>query len=559
MKSKVTVGQEAALNKLVKQTITIVVVGVVLLLASYGMSFGVSMAYDQQITVSQALNQYRLGSKALTYAVQSYAVAGNEQYYDDYMYELNEAMTREKALAILEGNGLTSGEWDMLNEIATLSEGLVPLEEKAMASVKSGNLDEARSYVFSDEYEETIIRINEATDNAISHINSRLAKNQSIMSAIQLVGQIVFMVIIFVVVRQIVVIIRFAKKELLLPIKKVSEEMVVLSQGNFQVELDLEENDSEVGTMVTAINTMKKNTKEMIGEISDTLEKMGTGDYCIQLEKEYVGEYVEIKESFVKIGEKMHGTIHTLQEVCEQIEAGSGQLASAAQDLAEGCTEQALQITEAVGVIQDMTESMASNAQEAMNSVKLSTKAGETLKVGNQKMDELIAAIEEINRSSEQIITIIGAIEDIASQTNLLSLNASIEAARAGEAGKGFAVVADQIRKLAEESAEAAGRTTELINTTVAAVDKGIQIAGETAEDMRLVMESEKESTDKMSMISGLLEKDTVRMQEINNTMASISEVVNNNSAASQETAAVSEEQMAQVETMVNLMGQFKI
>ena len=559
MKNKGVVGQEAGLNRLVKKTIAIVVIGIVLLIASYAMSFGVSVAYDQQIEVAEALNKYRLASKALTYSVQSYAVSGNQQYYDDYMKELNEDKNRENAVAILEDNGLKAEEWAMLEEIASLSNGLVPLEEKAMASVQAGNLEEAQGYVFSDEYEETVIQINEKTESTIVHINARLAKNKSIMSAAQLIAQIVFLVIILVVIWQIIVIIRFSKRELLVPIKKVSEQMVSLSEGNFQDELDMEEDSSEVGTMVTAINSMKKNTQAMIGEISDTLEKMGDGDYQIALEKNYVGEYSEIKESFIKIGQKMHGTIQTLQEVSEQIEAGSGQLASAAQDLAEGCTAQALQVTEVVGVIQTMAESMANNAQEAMNSVALSKKAGETLSVGNKKMDELIAAIEEINRSSEQISTIIGAIEDIASQTNLLSLNASIEAARAGEAGKGFAVVADQIRKLAEESAEAAGRTTELINTTVAAVDKGIQIAGETAEDMRLVMESEKEATEKMSMISGLLEKDTTNIREINNTMGSISEVVNNNSAASEETAAVSEEQMAQVETMVDLMGQFKI
>ena len=558
MKGK-TVGQEAGLNKLVKQTITILVIGMVLLAVSYVMSFGVSLAYDQQIEASDALNRYRLASKTLTFAVQSYAVTGDKLYYDDYMRELNEDQNREKALAVLEDCGLTNEEWAKLDEIAGMSNGLVPLEEKAMECVDNGNLEEAQAAVFSDEYEETVKEINAVTDSTIEQITARLAKNQSTMSVLQVIGQIVFLAILAVVVWQIIVIIRFSKKELLSPIKKVSEQMVHLAQGDFQQELDMEEDSSEVGTMVTAINSMKKNTHAMIAEISETLEKMGNGNYCIQIEQDYVGEYSEIKESFIKIGEKMHGTIQTLQTVSEQIEAGSEQLASAAQDLAEGCTAQALQVTEAVGVIQSVTESMAGNVQETMNSVELSAKAGETLQIGNKKMDKLIAAIEEINRSSEQISTIIGAIEDIASQTNLLSLNASIEAARAGEAGKGFAVVADQIRKLAEESAEAAGRTTELIGTTVAAVDKGIQIAGETAEDMRLVMESTKAAADKMNTVSELLEADTSRIKEVNNTMSFIAEVVNNNSAASEETAAVSEEQMAQVETMVDLMGQFRI
>ena len=174
-------------------------------------------------------------------------------------------------------------------------------------------------------------------------------------------------------------------------------------------------------------------------------------------------------------------------------------------------------------------------------------------------MQELKEAIGEISHCSERIGTIIGTIQDIASQTNLLSLNAAIEAARAGEAGKGFAVVADQVKNLAEESAEAAGETTKLIEMTIHAVEKGIAIADETAENMQGVMEGARISTEKMQTVAESLKQEAQNMYKIDQNVTKVAEVVDNNSATSQETAAVSEEQAAQVATMVQMMDQFEI
>lgn len=255
----------------------------------------------------------------------------------------------------------------------------------------------------------------------------------------------------------------------------------------------------------------------------------------------------------------MRETLLTIREVSGHIDNGSEQLACAAEDLAEGCTAQAMQVAELVNIIGGMTESMESNASAASESVIIASKAGESLQAGNQKMHELIDAISEISRCSEQIGSIIGDIEDIASQTNLLSLNAAIEAARAGEAGKGFAVVAEQVKSLAEESARAAGRTTTLIETTIEAVDKGILIANETAANMSGVMDGALEATQKMGQITSMLQNDVKRMQEVSDNISQVSAVVDNNSATSEETAAISQEQNQQVEAMVSLMDKFVI
>ena len=172
---------------------------------------------------------------------------------------------------------------------------------------------------------------------------------------------------------------------------------------------------------------------------------------------------------------------------------------------------------------------------------------------------ELKEAIGDISKCSESIQEIITTIEEIASQTNLLSLNAAIEAARAGEAGKGFAIVADQVKALAEESSRAAGETNKLIERTVQAVEKGIGIADETAANINDVMLNAKLATEKMESTAQTLSNDVKNMHLINENIVRVAEIVDNNSAASEETAAVSEEQKAQVESMVNLMDQFNI
>jgi len=553
------IGQSAALHKLVKQAFIAVGVGAFLLIGSLAITFSMSGAQDAQLQVTMALNQYRNGSKALTSAVQSYAVTGNKLYYDQYMNELNVDQNREKAIATLKEYDITDEEWAALDAIAAMSEGLVPLEEAAMASVDAGDLVSAQGSVFGDQYEETIVKISDDTDEIINQIQSRKASQKVMLQIIQVVVQVVFAASIAYVIFILVKTIKFAQKELLDPIEKVADQMGYLAKGDFSEPLDLKEDESEVGQMVTAIAFMKKNMHEMIAEISYILGEMSNGNYQAEAEKEYVGEFIHIKESIVEIGEAMRETLHTLKDVAEQIDGGSEQLACAAQDLAEGSTTQATQVAEVAEAINRMSESMESNAAAAEASVEIASNAGAVLVAGNEKMQELKAAIGEISKCSSEISTIINAIEDIASQTNLLSLNAAIEAARAGEAGRGFAVVADQVKNLAEESSKAAGQTTELIQMTIDAVNKGISIADATAANMTEVMGGAMEATEKMGQIATMLKEEAANMQVINETVASVSYVVDNNSATSEETAAVSEEQKAQVETMVQMMSRFKI
>lgn len=559
VKNENKLSQSVQLKKIVRDTYRIVVIGIIFLVLFTGANAWVFMVNAERLESTMLLNQYRLGSKLLTSNVQSYAVTGEKAYYDAYMKELNEDKSRDAAWNGLKKNNIKQEEWAMLESIAEMSNGLVPLEEQAMEHAGKGELVEAMALVFGDSYEDTVEEINAKTDECIELIQERLENKSSTLNMVMFFTEIVFIIAFIYIVKKIMDTTKFANKELLEPIVKVSEQMTELSQGHFDMEMDMKADDSEVGKMVGAIAFMKENFSNMITEISMVLGAMGEGKYNVEITQEYVGEFVRIKESLLKIAEDMRKTLTTIRQVSQELDSGAEQLAKAAIDLAEGSTVQANEVSSVAGMIDEMTESMKKEVAEAGEAVKIATEAGETLMEGNIKMQELKEAIGEINHCSEQISTIIGTIQDIASQTNLLSLNAAIEAARAGEAGKGFAVVADQVKNLAEESAKAAGETTKLIEMTVHSVEKGIAIADETAENMQGVMEGAKIATEKMGLLAESLKKESENMYEIDRNVTKVAEVVDNNSATSQETAAVSEEQSAQVTTMVQMMEQFEI
>lgn len=552
-------GQEAHLRNLRKKAFIVIGIGVFWLIMCIASSLLVGIDKDAQIGVINALNQYRTASRTLTLSIQSYAVTGDEQYLNAYNNEVSVDKNREKAIDILQTYDIKSWEWEKLNNIATLSNGLIEYESAAIAGVEAGNMDWAREQVFGEAYEEGVEQITALTDQVISEILARKDKGCTVLEIIQYICIILFVASVAGVLYMFLLIIKFAGTDLLAPMLKVAVQMNHLAQGDFSVELDLKEDESEVGSMVKSIDFMKSNMHAMISEISDVLNQMGGGNYRVNLQQEYVGEFTQIKESLLVIIESMRETLNTLRVASEEINLGSEQLANAAQDLAEGSSDQAVQVAGLVEAMRSMAASMEQNAEAASASVVIANQAGVTLQQGNVKMEELKVAIGEISGCAEQIHSIINTIEGIAEQTNLLSLNAAIEAARAGEAGRGFAVVAEQVKNLAEESARASGRTTELIETTIEAVEKGISIADETVANMAEVMQGAMEATQKMGQIADLLNAEVNNIHDINNTISRVSEVVDSNSATSQETAAVSEEQKAQVETMAALVDYFKI
>ena len=213
-------------------------------------------------------------------------------YYDAYMEELNVTKTRDKAIEALKKERIKDHEWAIIDEISAMSNGLVPLEEAALEAAKKGDLKSAVDSVFSKEYKDTVEKINEKTDELIAIVNARQTAWATGIQIVQVITLISFALAFLYVAWQGIATLKFSRSELLDPIVKVSKQMEVIAKGDFSNDLDLTADESEVGKMVQAINFMKDNMRGMVAEISRVLEQMGNGNYHIDLEKEYVGEFL---------------------------------------------------------------------------------------------------------------------------------------------------------------------------------------------------------------------------------------------------------------------------
>ena len=389
--------QAYRLKNIVMKSKGMVIVGGIFLLLLFSIMIITNRISSEQLEDTMYLNQYRLGSKALTAAVQAYSVTGDQQYYDAYMKELNEDKNRDIAWAGLEENDIKAEEWDKLNQIAGLSNGLVPLEEAAMSSVADGDMQSAIDYVFGDQYGETIQQINAITDDAITTIQTRMERRKNILAFIEIVAALCFFVSFLVLVNQILYTIKFASKELLQPIINVSDQMTQLAAGDLHSEFHMQKDDSEVGRMVEAICYMKSSLTNIIGEITSILDQMGQGNYQVTIRQEYVGDYQLIRDAFNRIADEMKQTVTTIQEASGEINCGAGQLADAADNLATACTSQAGQVSVVAEHINELNTIIASNKKDAEEAVKISNLSASTLTAGNAKMEELKDAIQEIS------------------------------------------------------------------------------------------------------------------------------------------------------------------
>lgn len=534
-------------------------VGFVFLLLAVGANMKRAGALERQNEIVENTNKYRMASKNLTYNVQAFAVTGEQDHYDAYMKEVEEDKNREKAIENLKDLGLAEEEWNMISQVAELSNGLIPLETEAFEKGVEEDFEGAQSLVFGEEYEETISQINDISDDLIEQIGNRMDKLCFIWEIVSIIFEVLMAGIFVGIAWLIITMIKFSQKELLDSILVVEEQMVEIAKGNMHAEFPMKPDESEVGKMVEAIIKMKSSMAAIIGETCDILEQMAQGNFDVNIEQEYVGDFIVIRNSMSKIIEDMNQTMRVIGGVSGQINQGAEQLSNASQEIAQSSTNQASVVEELAASMQELVENMRHSAQESGQCVEIASAAGNALVVGNEKMEKLEAAISNISQCSERISSIIETINDIADQTNLLALNAAIEAARAGEAGKGFAVVAEQVKNLAGESADAVGETTTLIQETVSAVNIGIGLAEETKESMIEVMEGAKTATEKMDQVSQKLNRDVESINQVNIAINQVAEVVETNTAASEETAAISQQQKDQVDAMSQLVGKFQV
>lgn len=343
------------------------------------------------------------------------------------------------------------------------------------------------------------------------------------------------------------------------PIAELAERLKKFAEGDLDSPFPEQNHEDEVAFMNDVAKEMAANLNLIIDDLSRLMALMADGNFAIstEIEDKYVGKFVELKDSIRNMNRKMNSTLRRVEESAEQVTAGSENLAQSAQELAEGATEQAGAVEELQATMATITEQVADTVENLNETSKKAELYAQSADSSKTDMHELMEAMQRISETSKKIENIISDIESIASQTNLLSLNAAIEAARAGEAGKGFAVVAEQIRMLADESAKSAVDTRTLIEGALNEIEEGNQVAQKAAESMNAVVQGINDISDTSKMLSENSNQQITALREAEKGIDQISEVVQSNSAASEECSATSEELSAQAEAMNEMTAQF--
>lgn len=328
------------------------------------------------------------------------------------------------------------------------------------------------------------------------------------------------------------------------PVADLAERLKKFAQGDLDSPFPEQNNEDEIAFMNDVAKEMAANLNLIISDLSRLMSLMADGNFAIstEIEDKYVGKFVELLESIRNMNRKMDSTLRHVEESAEQVTAGSENLAQSAQDLAEGATEQAGAVEQLQATMSTITEQVADTVNNLNDTSRKAESYAKSADSSKTDMRELMEAMQRISETSKKIENIISDIESIASQTNLLSLNAAIEAARAGEAGKGFAVVAEQIRMLADESAKSAVDTRTLIEGALNEIEEGNQVAQKAADSMETVVQGINDISDTSKMLSENSNQQIAALREAEKGIEQISEVVQSNSAASEECSATSEE-----------------
>ena len=427
------------------------------------------------------------------------------------------------------------------------------------AKAKAGRIREAFEYL-----EKNYTVTNEEVVKVLNEIGDLAEKQADSAYMFTMILGIATTVIVLVVgVGAVLISMKYSKiiTEILVePIEELRKAARKLRKGRLDAIIEYTSED-ELGALADDFRAACVQMRDVIEDAGYMLKEMGSGNFNVDtcVEESYVGEFKLILKSVRKLNCSLDDTLRQINEAASQVTMGADQLSHSAQALADGATDQAGAVEELTATIENVSNIADESADTSVEAANSSKESAESAVKSRKDMDELVAAMERITDTSKEIEKIIATIEEIASQTNLLSLNASIEAARAGEAGRGFAVVAQQVGKLAADSAQSAVMTRNLVSKSLEEIAVGNDIAQRTMVAIADVLESMEQFATMAASSADASKTQAVMLSEVHTGIEQITSVVENNSASAQETSAISEELAAQAESLKGMVEAFEL
>lgn len=470
---------------------------------------------------------------------------------DEYMAALKETLVSEKALTAFDA---AQQSWDSYKKKVSNSAdaGAATTDVTESAAIYNSMLSESKQLY--QETKEDLSTIMDSKMNDGAALSSELSLKATIGAAVSIILILGALFISFAISR-------YLRKSIAKPVAECAVRLTAMAEGDLHAPVPEYNKNNEIGDCVTATRVIVETLTTVISDTSDLLTGMSQGDFTVtsKSRESYKGDLEPMLESIRTICFKLNDTLLKINDASDQVDSGSDQVSSGAQALSQGATEQASSVEELAATVNDISQHVTGNAQNAAQVQQLVDSVGNEINESNRQMENMMAAMNQIEDASNEIGKILKTIEDIAFQTNILALNAAVEAARAGAAGKGFAVVADEVRNLAAKSDEAAKSTTALIENAVAAVNNGTQIATDTAQSMASVVTQSSDVVEKINAISTASQEQAEAIAQVTQGIDQISSVVQTNSATAQESAAASEELAGQASLLKGLVAAFKL
>ena len=540
-----------------RKVITMMLSSGLLSVVIIGVLFANMMHYVENVNVAdQAVKICRINVNAAARNIREMVLNEDTSSYDNYEQTVKRLLSEvDSELQILKKTEVLSDE--NYEEYSSALSDWGEIGYSIMEEIKNGNDENATDAILNDctpalnKVVEIAIKLDELTDEA----SSETVRNIVVCTVAGFVVIIVCLIRAFTLTRKTS---KRVLETILEPLHAIEDVATELTEGNLHSTLEYH-SDDEIGRLAHSMRKSIRILGTYVDDIDRSMKLFSEGNFDVHPEVEWRGDFVGILNSFMAFQASMAGTIKGIQNVSNEVSGAAEQVASSSNDLADGATNQAAVVEELTATVTGVSEQVEKNSQSAKEiSVKVD-ELGNAISESNGKMHEMVDSMHEISEASKEIDKIITTINEIASQTNLLALNASIEAARAGEAGKGFAVVANQVNVLADQSAQAAKESATLIETSVKAVEKGMVIAGQTAAQLEEVAENSKVITTEVTNIAETLETQTTEIKQINEGIEQINDVVQTNSATSEECAAASQEMSSEAESLREMIRKFKV